>query len=166
MENFIQAARKQIQNQKVSEKFSLNEEIAQAIEMLQSRARKSKVKIDFNTEKDILTKGDPIKFNQLVTNLISNAIDSYDLVKSTKSRLVIIRLRQIVKSVKLEIQDFGSGVSKQNLPLIFEPLFTTKSSIKGTGIGLSICKEIVEKDLKGQIGVESKIGRASCRERV
>ncbi|MBI2039654.1 HAMP domain-containing histidine kinase [Candidatus Microgenomates bacterium] len=160
LESFIQGAKKQIQDQVISQKFSLKEEIVQAIQMLGSRARANHVRIVFQPEGDIETFANPLKFNQLITNLVSNAIDAYDGIRK-KQRVVEIRLSQVNGMAKLEIQDWGSGIDKKILSKIFDPLFTTKGLDKGTGIGLSICKDIIEKDFQGKYSVDTKVGQGT-----
>ncbi len=157
LESFVQSARKQVQNQEVLQKFSLKDEINQAIQMLEHKARKIHVTIFFQPSENIKTFGNPVKFNQLITNLLSNAIDAYEKVRD-KKKLAEVRISKINNDIKLEIQDWGSGISQEDLPKIFDPLFTTKGFEKGTGIGLSICKDIIEKGLESKYIVESKKG--------
>lgn len=155
LESFVDAARKQMQNQEALKNFSIVGEINQAIQMLSHRSKEANVKISFLYENDIKIYGNPIKFSQLMTNLISNAIDAYSGVYR-KRKLIEIIFQKVKRNVQLIVRDSGSGIDKKNLPKIFDPLFTTKSYEKGTGIGLSICKDVVEKDFKGTIQVESK----------
>ncbi len=157
LENFIYAARKQIQHQEVLQEFSIKDEINQAIQMVEHRARKSSITIVFKPHQNIKIFGNPVKFNQLITNLLTNAIDAYDRVKKRR-RLVEIRMEKVNSNVRLEVQDWGCGISQADLPHIFDPLFTTKGIEKGTGIGLSICKDIIEKGFEGNYLVESKKG--------
>ncbi len=154
LEGFVEAARKQIQNRDVNVKFSLIKETNQSLQMLDYKAKEEKVKIYFESEKDIAIIGNPFKYSQLVLNLVSNAIDAYQGSRK-KNRAVTIKLVKVENIIKLSIQDFGSGIEKQNLDKIFDPLFTTKSFTRGTGIGLSISKEIVESGLCGNIHVVS-----------
>ena len=58
----------------------------------------------------------------------------------------------------INVKDTGVGISKENVPKIFTPLFTTKS--KGQGLGLAVCKRIIE-DHDGSIEVESQEGEGS-----
>lgn len=157
LENFVEAARKQVQNQNDSQTLSLKREIQQSVQLLEYQARKAHVEISMNTLSNIKLFGNSIKFNQLVTNLVSNAIDAYSSVKR-KTKNVEITLQKINDMVRFEVKDFGSGIAEKDIPNIFEPLFTTKSSKKGMGMGLSICKDIVEKDFKGKCTVISKVG--------
>lgn len=157
MERFIEAARKQIQNQEVKVRFSATHEAAQVVDLLEYRARQDQIKLELLATKHVYLYGNPIKLHKLMTNLIINAIDSYDLVSSRRNRRVVsIGLSQEKGAVVLVVRDSGSGISKEHLPHIFEPFFTTKSVEKGTGIGLAMCKDIVEKDFEGTIAVESQ----------
>lgn len=157
LEEFITAARKQIQNQQSLKWFSLEDEINQAIQMLEHRAKENHIKIVFDSSSVTKIYGNSLKFNQLMTNLISNSIDAYDKVRK-RSKVIEIRFEKLNRYILLEIQDWGSGISRKNLPKIFDPLFTTKGAEKGTGIGLSICKDIIEKDFTGKYTIDSKIG--------
>ena len=60
----------------------------------------------------------------------------------------------------MEIEDFGEGIEQKNIDKIFEPFFTTKDE-SGIGIGLSLTKDIIEKDFKGSIEAESEIGKGT-----
>jgi len=159
MEIFITAIRKQITRQKNNTIFSLTEETIQAIQILSYKARKSNVEINFSPICDIHTYGDSIKFSQLITNLISNALDAYDIVPpSTNKREVVIKITEKDGLINLIVQDWGCGITFKHLSKIFEPFFTTKGFDKGTGIGLSSSKDIVKKDFNGKMKVGSREG--------
>lgn len=160
LEGFIAAARKQIQSQEVLQSFALINEVKSAIQLLEYRARKLGVNVQVQGDMSIETFGNPIKFNQLITNLLSNAIDAFEGAESTK-RLVTIVLSKLRRQAKVQVRDLGCGIQKQHLKNVFDSLFTTKSPEKGTGLGLSLCKGIVEKDFHGSIGVSSKAGKGS-----
>lgn len=160
LEQFILAARRQVQNKDIEKKFSLFEEITSALLILEYKAKKSKIVIDFNSTKDTRYVGNSVKFNQLVTNIVSNAIDACEGVSKSDKRIEV-RLGRLKKDVVLEIQDWGQGIHKKTLPHIFDALFTTKSQEKGMGIGLSISRETVEKYLHGTISVESVYGKGT-----
>jgi len=157
LEDFVQAARRQVQHQEAPKAFSLANEITQSIQILEHKAKKSHVRVLPKLDKDIKTFGNSIKFSQVITNLVLNAIDAYEHVER-KEMLVEVRLQKINSNVRLEVQDWGSGIHKKYLHKIFDPLFTTKSTEKGIGMGLSICKDVVEKDFKGRCIVRSQRG--------
>lgn len=157
LDAFIQAARRQVQQKEIEQSFSIVKEIIQIISMLGYRAKKAHVNISFTPHKDIKTFGNPVKFSQVITNLVLNAIDAYEDVER-KTKAIEIRAQNLNGNVKLEIQDWGIGIEEKDIPNIFNPLFTTKTSEKRMGMGLSICKDIVEKDFKGTCTVESTYG--------
>ena len=154
LEDFVMTAKKQMQNQEVLQMFSLKKEINQVIQLLSYREKKSHVKVLFHYKQDVQTFANPIKFTQVMTNLIVNAIDAYD-GSLKKDKRMVITLSQKDARVQVTIQDWGSGISATHLPKVFDSLFTTKSFEKGMGLGLAICRDIVEKDFRGSIGVKS-----------
>ncbi len=162
MEDFIIAVRKQIIQQEIETNFSLSKEINQVIQVLSYKAREANVEINFSCPRNIKTRGDPIKFDQLITNLICNAIDAYEKIDGNKqAREILIKLSEENNNICLCVQDWGIGIPEEHIDKIFEPLFTTKGFDKGTGIGLSIVKKIIEKDFEGSIKVESEQGKGT-----
>jgi two-component system, NtrC family, sensor kinase len=94
----------------------------------------------------------PAKLNQVVMNLVSNAIDA-----SPPGSPVTVRTRASAESITIEVEDEGPGVSPAVAERLFDPFFTTKPPGKGTGLGLSISYGIV-KDHGGTISVEAPEG--------
>jgi signal transduction histidine kinase len=85
--------------------------------------------------------GDRIQLQQVLLNLIANAIDSM----TAKEGARVLRVRSEVRdggNVIVSVADTGTGIGSQELERIFNPLFTTKSG--GMGMGLSICRSIIE----------------------
>ena len=155
LQGFISGAKKQVQGGRVLKIFSLIEETNQAVQMLEYKARDEGVKVTLLHDGELKFSGNPLKFHQLISNLTSNGIDAYSGVKR-KGKKVEIRIKKVNNNLMLSVQDWGVGIRPQNLPKIFDPLFTTKGFERGTGIGLSICRDIVMNDLKGKINVESQ----------
>lgn len=157
MEAFIHAVKKQIQQQETASDFNIADEVDQACEVLAYRARKDQVSLIHAIDPKLMWYGNPIKFNQVITNLLANAIDACD-----DPSLPVQRRRVSVKVERLDdgslhvvIEDMGMGIPAEIQQKIFEPFFTTKSAGKGTGIGLSTVKHIVESDFGGTIHVQS-----------
>lgn len=162
IEEFVQAARKQIQKQDTKERFSLNQEIYYVKQVLEYKARQLHVSLEFKElEPEIILYGNPLKMNQVLTNLISNAIDAYQDVKRTRPFEVHIHITQNAQQVKVLIQDWGSGIPEDIQSQIFKPLFTTKSKEHGMGIGLSISQNIIQEDFAGSIHFRSQEGKGS-----
>lgn len=156
MEEFVKSVRLQIQGQQSKKIFSLNKEIFSVIENLYNKAINQKVEIIFENKNKILTYGNQLRFHQVITNLISNAIDSYSKIKRHKNRKILVRLYKQKNNIILEVEDFGVGIADKNLERIFEPFYTTKNINEGMGIGLTICRDIIERNFDGKISVKSK----------
>src|SRR6266542_1058176 len=102
--------------------------------------------------------GSPSRLAQIVTNLVTNAIDAsaekgggpIDLVLGTWDG-----------GVKLEVRDRGAGIAPENIGKIFYPMYTSKPFGVGTGLGLTIVHDIVTGDFNGTIDVDSQVGRGT-----
>jgi len=102
--------------------------------------RKISVQADTNPQNPRVI-GDRVQLQQVFLNLITNAIDSM-AAKDGRRILSIKSQVQRDGTVEISVQDTGTGISPQDLERVFNPLFTTKSD--GMGMGLSICRSIIE----------------------
>jgi signal transduction histidine kinase len=103
----------------------------------------------------------PGQIEQIFLNLVINARQAM----SHGGRLRIdVRENQENGMVEIRIADSGVGIPPDQLKLIFEPFYTTKSPDShghgGTGLGLSVCRQIIEQH-QGRIRVESLVGKGS-----
>lgn len=99
---------------------------------------------------EILVEADKTQINRLFTNLLQNAVQA---VPEFKKPVIEISSELIEDKVLIKIRDNGEGIPESKIAKIFTPNFTTKSS--GTGLGLAMCKGIVEK-VNGRIWFETK----------
>jgi signal transduction histidine kinase len=99
--------------------------------------------------------GFPDELNQLWTNLLSNALHSMDY-RGT----ITIAVHQTKAEVRVDITDTGKGILPELQARIFEPFFTTKPTGEGSGLGLSIVQQIVERH-NGRIEVVSQPGQTT-----
>lgn len=109
----------------------------------------TKIELDQKTDMFI----DPYMLKRVLTNLITNSVQAMP-----KGGTLTIRSFNDGKSTQVSVIDTGQGIAKENLTKIFTPLFTTKA--KGQGLGLVVCKRIIE-ELKGTINVESEEGNGA-----
>jgi two-component system NtrC family sensor kinase len=98
----------------------------------------------------------PAKINQVVMNLVTNAIDAC----AESDGKVIVRTARNDGEIRIEVADNGSGIPPDVKARIFDPFFTTKPIGKGTGLGLSISYGIVQ-DHGGRIEVDSEMGKGT-----
>lgn len=97
----------------------------------------------------------PGLINQVFMNIVVNAIHAIP-----DKGDIYIKTRADADFILVSIRDTGTGIDESIMPFIFETGFTTKSSGKGSGLGLSICRDIVDKH-EGKIEVTSKVGEGT-----
>ena len=104
----------------------------------------------------------PAQINQVFWHIISNAIDELraDHKPSFKPQIFIQTKLVSSNSIEVRIRDNGKGIEPKIVDKIFDPFFTTKPVGEGTGMGLAICYQIVEKH-RGQIQVVSELGKGT-----
>lgn len=103
---------------------------------------------------------DMVQLEQVLVNLLVNAVQSMPVERPTGENLISIRVESGPAFLTLWVQDNGAGIPAEVLPRIFEPFYTTKPRGVGTGLGLSICRRIA-RDLGGDVWAESAPGRGS-----
>ncbi|MCB2222023.1 MAG: hypothetical protein KQI35_16675 [Bacteroidetes bacterium] len=149
-----------------NEKLNINACIYNTYTLMQKQFENHNIRVHFDLDKKIPeVVGNPIKFEQVVVNLLNNARDATD----EKDKQNIPDYQKQVKvlsgrydgSVFMEISDNGIGIPDDYLTSIFLPYFTTKVLGKGTGLGLSISYRIVN-EMKGKIEVNSKVNMGSA----
>jgi signal transduction histidine kinase len=135
------------------------------VKTMKHRAEENGLTLKYSVDKNINTflTGDPVRLNQIITNLTANAI------KFTKKGLVKISVKQVEDNnlsslVQFTIEDTGIGIQNHKLSTIFESYTqATKETpflYGGTGLGLTISKQLVELQ-GGTITVESEFGQGS-----
>lgn len=139
--------------------------VNEVLKLLGFKAREKKLSLNCSIEDDspTLIYGDPLRFRQVVMNLVSNAI------KFTETGGVTIKLSNRSNSqssnvLVLEVIDSGIGIAESIQPFLFELFMQADASdtrkFGGTGLGLAICKRLVEL-WGGEIGLESRLGDGS-----
>jgi len=143
--------------QLVEEKINVDELISEAIQNVRTSAEKSNAQI--TVENDIkIVEGDRVQLVQLIQNLLSNAL------KFTDSASPKVKISGFHENghVKFSVSDNGIGIAETDLNKVFEIFrrLHTKKLYPGTGIGLAICKKIVDRH-GGRIWPESKPGKGT-----
>jgi signal transduction histidine kinase len=122
--------------------LDINDLIQEAITLLQDDLQSHRILIEAPSNAQIpRVMGDAIQLQQVLLNLITNAIDSMATVDEPR----VLGVRSEVRddgAVMISIADTGTGISSQDVQRVFNPLFTTKPG--GMGMGLSICRSIIE----------------------
>jgi two-component system NtrC family sensor kinase len=135
----------------------LNDVIKKTMTLIKINARSYNVEIVQDLQSDLPpVKGDFQKLQQVVLNLITNAIHAMKDKQGGVLTLLTFTNPERRKAF-LQVKDTGTGIDKTNLDKIFDPYFTTKGQGEGTGLGLSISYNIL-KEHGGKIDVESEKG--------
>ena len=136
----------------------LGELVSEVVDRLSKKVRNHEVRVKFPDD-TIMVLVDAGLIKQVLINILDNAV-SYTPPGST----IDIRAIQKEDSVFLEISDNGPGIPEETLPLLFQPFFSVSNSVyakrKGMGLGLAICKTIVEAH-NGTISVQNKKPRGT-----
>lgn len=128
--------------------------INESLIILEPRLRKKNIELikEFEIEKAPVF-GDAVQIEQVLTNLVNNAIDA---MKKNGKLVIQVRTNK-EQQIQLRITDNGDGIDDHNKENIFSPFFTTKTGNKGTGLGLYIVNNIC-KNHNAEIKCESKLG--------
>lgn len=130
--------------------------VEESVKLEAPRCRTAAVEIECTTSGRIPTiQGDPDRLQQVLINLMNNAIESMP-----EGGRLAIRLANGRGEVVVDISDTGKGITDEDLARIFDPFFTTKPAGKGTGLGLAVSYGII-RDHGGEILVSSLPGRGS-----
>lgn len=162
MENFLSLIRRQMKSEESYERFSVNSEADDVCGILGHHAKKHQVKINCHCQPELFLYGSPLKFNQMLSNLIANAVDSYrpfDHDKNPKDRIVKVIIEQQGNNIIITVRDRGVGINKDLATKLFKPFVTTKEN--GIGLGLVTLKDIVENHFNGTLTMKSHPGNGT-----
>jgi PAS domain S-box-containing protein len=125
------------------EEVQINELVVEVIALTRSEAGKNRVSVRTQFDEDLpLVRADRVQLQQVILNLIMNAIEAMSGAGKAGRELLITTGRNDGKSVLVSVRDSGPGLDPKTMDRLFDAFFTTKS--KGMGMGLAICHSIIE----------------------
>jgi signal transduction histidine kinase len=122
--------------------FDINEAIREMIVLTRGEALKNGVTVQMQLEGLPLIQGDRVQLQQVVLNLILNAVEALSSVDGARRELSIRTKRRGADEVLVAVRDSGPGIDSEHLERVFDSFYTTKPS--GIGLGLSICRSIID----------------------
>ncbi len=150
----------------ISSVVHVNKCIKNVLLMVSARCKDKLIKLSFTPNPvDATVTGNMYKFEEVLQNLINNAIDALE-EKRQKSKIdfsmkISIKSFQENGLVVVTVDDNGIGISPENIEHVIHPFFTTKEMSKGTGLGLSITSRII-KEMRGTLSIASTLMVGSC----
>ena len=139
---------------KVEISFNVKEEIEKMIQVLSQNFKENDINTYLDCEKDCTVLGYPHEFAQVVFNILTNAKEII-IQRECKERNIFLKTSNENKTCKIIIEDTGGGIDDEMIDKIFEPYFSTKENLVGTGLGLYMSKMLIEKNMKGSLRVQN-----------
>jgi PAS domain S-box-containing protein len=140
--------------------LDLNESVHESIRLLEHDLKLQQIDVRLRLTDDLLAvQADKDQFQQVLLNLLSNARDAMPSGGKIKIETKNVQKRG-QNFVELSIGDSGKGIPQEDVERIFEPFFTTKPEGEGTGLGLAVCRGIIESH-GGTIRAKSKLDKGT-----
>jgi PAS domain S-box-containing protein len=125
------------------DRVDINEAVLEVIELTRSEMLRNGVLLETELVKDLpVIHGDRIQLQQVVLNLIMNAVEAMSEAVEEVRHLLISTAEDASKGVLVSVRDSGPGLSPEAFDRLFDPFYTTKPG--GMGMGLAICRSIIE----------------------
>ena len=134
--------------------FNLRNVFEKVSDLLEPQLHLKKIQLIKDID-DINIFGMENEFLQVIINILNNSKDEFER-KEFEKKYIFIDTKITQDEIIISIKDNAGGIEKEVINRVFEPYFTTKFKSKGTGIGLYMSKEIIEKHMKGNISVKNE----------
>jgi len=142
-----------------NERFDLHEAINQVIDMVRTAIDRNRVSVSTRLAPGLNPVwGDRVQLQQVVLNLVLNAVEAMSAVEEGERQLYIGTEQSGAGGILVAIHDSGPGIDPEHLRRVFEPFYTTKDT--GVGMGLSICRSIIDAH-GGQLWAEANQPRGA-----
>jgi len=145
--------------------FSIKQVIDKSLDLTKYQLEKDGVIVTFTMNDDIKIYGFENELTHVILNLINNSRDAL-CQNQIKNKKIIIIVKETNKNVFINVIDNAGGIKSDIMEKVFDPYFTTKHKSVGTGIGLYMSKQMVEKHMSGKIGcknIQHKMGNSELK---
>jgi signal transduction histidine kinase len=131
-------------------KVSVTEPIERALKIMEMSFHQHRIKVHRSYDAETLVQIHSNEVMQVLLNLFKNAEDNF-LEKNVTAPSIKINTAYYEDSIRIEVSDNGGGIDERLIEQIFDPYFSTKHEKNGTGLGLYMCKIIIEQQHKGRL---------------
>lgn len=139
---------------------SLRQVVQDIMNLIEPELLRKNIRFNMDMKADYSVKSEAGPLGQVLLNLLVNAVHAIEEADPNKPHSVTLKAEDKGDTVRVQIQDTGSGISEENLEQIFKPFFTTKEIGRGSGLGLATSYKLVH-SWGGNISVQSKAGSGS-----
>jgi len=143
--------------------FKVNQIVAKTLALIEQSLKTVNIKVEVNEINDAVIDGYPNEYSQVLLNIINNARDAFVERQIERARVITITIITENDRSVVIIADNAGGIPEEAISKIFEPYFTTKGQDKGTGVGLYMAKNIIEKNMGGRLEVRNIADGAEFR---
>lgn len=155
LSNTIEDFRSFFKKDKKKQYFKIYEVIDKTLFLVASKFKNRNIEVVIE-KTDLEISGYKNEFLQVIMNILNNARDALENLPLDTRRIILIDILHINNKAIITISDNAGGIPEDIIDKVFEQHFTTKEDDNGTGIGLYMSKEIIEKHMEGQLEVENK----------
>ncbi|XOB62567.1 ATP-binding protein [Campylobacterota bacterium DY0563] len=145
------------------EDFKIVDAVNDCMTILKLKLHINEINISFEGDIETTINGYKNEFIQVFLNLINNSIDVFK-TKNLKKGEILIEIHKLNKNTEIKYHDNAEGIDESIIDKIFEPYFTTKHKSQGTGIGLYMSEEIINRHFKGKFSVKNSSFKVNEKE--
>ncbi|MCG8553542.1 MAG: HAMP domain-containing histidine kinase, partial [Desulfobacterales bacterium] len=140
--------------------FNIKQYIDEILFSLYPRIKKTRHTVNMDVPEDLEINSYPGAFSQILTNLMINSLrHGFEEIEAGR---ISITVEQEKHSMILRYEDNGKGMTKEQQKRIFDPFYTTKRGAGGSGLGMHLVFNLVNKKLNGAISCTSKVGEGTA----
>jgi len=152
MSNTIDDFRHFFDKNRDKEEFYIKDSLLNSISIIKDSLKQNKIKIELDIDNDITIDGYINELQQVILIVLNNAKDAFT-AHHIENAKILIATKRLEKNMEISICDNAGGISEEIIDKIFGLYFTTKFKTKGSGLGLSIAKSIIEEHFYGSLSI-------------
>lgn len=145
-----------VNNNQAVEPFIIANAIHKSVDIVSASLKQFNISVQYDMDETLmLSRGSRNSFSQVIMNILNNSKDAFEQCETLQNKVIMIKVYKHNGAGVIMISDNGGGISETIIEKVFDPYFTTKHQSKGTGLGLYITKNIIEKEFEGTLVINS-----------